>query len=137
MNAAAFNQTIALGAITGMRSMAGPAALARRYGGFWQPLISVMAAAEMIADKTPAAPDRIDTLPLAGRAAIGALVGGFIAHEEGGSVLFGGLLGASTAVIAAHLAYRLRKQLPLPGAVSGMIEDAVVMGIASLAARRT
>ena len=135
MNNASFSQTIALGTITGMRSMAGPAALARRYGGIWKPLLAVMAAGEMVADKSPLVPDRTDALPLAGRAFMGALVGGVVAHEEDGNLLLGALLGASTAVLAAHLAYHARKGLPVPPALGGMIEDAIVMAIAGLAAR--
>jgi uncharacterized membrane protein len=136
MNAAALNQTIALGAITGMRTMAGPAALARRYGGIWKPLMAVMAAGEMIADKTPGIPDRIDALPLAGRAVMGALVGGVIAREEDGNVVLGALVGASTAVVVAHLAYYARKRLPIPSAFGGVVEDGIVMAIAAISARR-
>jgi uncharacterized membrane protein len=136
MNTATLSQTIALGTITGMRSMAGPAALARRYGGIWRPLMAVMAAGEMIADKTSLVPDRTEALPLAGRAMMGALVGGVIAHEEDGNVLLGSLIGASTAVVAAHLAYHARKGLPISGALAGTIEDAFVMAISALAARR-
>jgi uncharacterized membrane protein len=136
MNTAAFSQTIALGAITGMRSMAGPAALAQRYGGIWKPLLAVMAAGEMVADKTSIVPDRTDALPLAGRAFMGAMVGGVVAHEEGGNLVLGALVGASTAVLAAHLAYHARKGLPVSSALGGVIEDAMVMAIAGLAARR-
>ncbi len=135
MNSVSFSQTVALGAITGMRSMAGPAALAQRYGGIWKPLLAVMAAGEMIADKAPGIPDRTDPLPLAGRALMGALVGGVIAHEEEGNLLLGAALGAATAVLAAHLAYHARKGLPVSSTLGGMIEDGMVMGIAALAAR--
>jgi uncharacterized membrane protein len=136
MNTASFSQTLALGTITGMRSMAGPAALANRYGGIWKPLLAIMAAGEMVADKTAIVPDRTDALPLAGRAFMGALVGGVVAHEEHGNLVLGALLGASTAVLAAHLAYHARKGLPVPSALGGAIEDGIVMAIAALAARR-
>src|SRR3954471_4691362 len=98
MNTASISRTIALGTITGMRSMAGPAALAQRYGGIWRPIIALLAAGEMIADKTALVPDRTDALPLAGRAMMGALVGGVIAREEHGNILLGSLVGASSAI---------------------------------------
>jgi uncharacterized membrane protein len=134
MKAVSLNETIALAAITGMRSMAGPAAVALRYDGALRRLVPVMAAAEMIADKTRHVGDRTDPLPLAGRAAMGALVGGFIAREHDDNQLLGALVGAATAVLAAELAFRVRKALPWSSVLGGMIEDGVVMAIAALAA---
>ncbi len=66
---------------------------------------------------------------------MGALVGGVIARERGGNVVLHGLAGASAAVIAAHLAYRARKALPLPGLAGGLLEDSIVTGIAAFYAR--
>jgi uncharacterized membrane protein len=134
MKLAFLNETIALSAMTGMRSMAGPAALALRYDGVLKRLVPVMAAAEMIADKTSLVGDRTDPLPLAGRAALGGLIGGVIAREQDGNPVLGILVGAATAVIVAHLAYRVRKALPVSGVLGGMIEDGLVMGIGALAA---
>jgi len=88
MNATALNQTIALGAITGIRSMAGPAAMALRHDGVLPGMVAMMAAGEMMLDKTAVIGDRIDPLPLAGRAIMGAIVGGIIAR-----VIFGGAYG--------------------------------------------
>jgi uncharacterized membrane protein len=82
MNAAALNATLTLGAITGVRSMAGPAALAARYDGPIKNVVAVLAAGEMIADKTSLVGNRIDPIPLAGRAVAGALVGGLIAARN-------------------------------------------------------
>ena len=121
---------VGLGAVTGMRSMAGPAALALPQGGAIQSVVGLLAAAEMIADKTPAVGDRIDPLPLAARAAIGGIVGGVVAHEERVNMFLGALLGASTAIAAAHLAYYLRKRIPGPSAFGGLVEDAVVVALA-------
>ena len=104
MNAASLNEIVALGAITGMRSMAGPAVLARRHGGMVHGVMAVLAAGEMVADKTTLIGDRIDPIPLAGRACMGALVGGLIARRERGHTLLGALIGGSAAVIVAHLA---------------------------------
>ena len=131
MNNTSIRRIIALGAITGMRSMAGAAALAFQYGGTSLRVMPVLAAAEMIADKTPAVGDRIAAAPLAARAVMGAIVGCVIAMEDNRNQLAGAALGAAAAVIAAHLAYHARKSLPVSTAVGGMLEDAVVVGLGS------
>lgn len=139
MNTRFFGETIALGAITGMRSMSGPAVLAlraRKQNALTR-TIPALAAGELIADKLPFMGDRIDPLPLAGRAMMGALVGGFIAREEKSNVVLGGLIGAATAVIVAHLAYRARLTAgDRLGPSAGFIEDGLVVGIGSALSRR-
>jgi len=125
-------KTLALGALTGMRSMAGPATLALRHGGLLGRVVGLLAASEMVADKTTLVPDRIDAGPLVGRAVLGAVVGGVVCYEDEENVLLGALLGASAAVVTAHLAYQARKRLPVSNAVGGMIEDAVVIGCGAL-----
>jgi uncharacterized membrane protein len=132
MNATALNETIALGALTGMRSMAGPSALASRYDGVLGRLLPVLAFGEMIADKTSAVGNRTDPVPLMGRAVIGAVVGGVIAHERHRNLIVHGLIGAAAAVAAAHLAYQVRKRLPLSNVMGGVLEDSLVIGIASM-----
>ncbi|HET7694155.1 MAG TPA: hypothetical protein VFK57_00455 [Vicinamibacterales bacterium] len=122
-------RTLAAGALTGMRSMAGPMALARSRGGNAARAIAVFGGAEMIADKTRFVGNRIDAAPLAGRAVIGAVVGGFVAHEYRENIAIGALLGASAAVAAAHLAYYVRRRLPVSNVVGGALEDAVVIGL--------
>ena len=129
MNSTAVCKIAGLGVLTGMRSMAGPATLALQHGGIVKHVMGIMAAGEMAADKTDLIGDRIDPIPLAGRAAMGAIVGGIIAHQERSQVWLGGVIGASAAVIAAHLAYQARTRLPLSTAVGGVVEDAVVVGL--------
>ena len=131
MKQTSIGKSLALGAITGMRSMAGATVLAANRGGPAARLFGLLAAGEMLADKTAFVPDRIEPLPLAGRAVLGALAGGFVAHEARDSVVAGALIGAAAAVAVAHLAYHLRRKSPLPNAVNGMIEDVVVTRIAS------
>lgn len=129
MNTTALTQTLALGAATGMRSFSGPAFLALQHGGPLQTIVPVMAAGEMIADKTPYIGNRTDPAPLAGRAVMGAVVGAVIAREQDEPIVVGMLIGAAAAVFAAHLAFQVRKRLPLPGVLAGFVEDAVVVGI--------
>lgn len=131
MNGRTLERIVALGALSGMRSMAGLATLVLPRSGVARPLVTLAAAGEMIADKTPLIGDRIDALPLTGRAIMGAAVGVLIAHEQDQNAVIGGLLGAAAALGAAHLAYHARKKLPLPGVAGGLLEDGLVIAIAS------
>ena len=131
MTRPALGRVLALGAITGMRSMAGPAVVATAHDGFLGRLLQSLAAGEMIADKTPYVGDRTEPLPLAGRAAMGGLVGGMAARDADASVLAGAVLGAAAAVAAAHVACHLRKRFSGSPALGGVIEDALVLAIAS------
>ena len=132
MTARTLKRILALGALTGVRSMAGAATLAAQRGGVLKPATALLAAGEMIADKTTFVGNRTDALPLAGRAAMGALLGGVIAAEEDQSVWLGVLVGAGIAVVTTHVAYHVRTRLPLTTTVSGLVEDALVLGAAML-----
>ena len=125
-----WKKIVALGALTGMRSMAGLATLARTHRRA-RSVMAFAAVGEMIADKTPWIADRIDPLPLGGRAIMGAAVGAFVANDQRQHVVLGAMIGAATAVAAAHLAYRVRKRLPLPGIAAGLLEDGLVLAIGS------
>jgi uncharacterized membrane protein len=129
-------ETLLLGAMTGVRSMSGAAALARARGGALGGATALLALGEMIADKTPVVGARIDPLPLAGRAVMGAVVGAAIAHETDANRLFGALLGASAAVAAAHIAYHLRTRAPMGNMIAGLLEDAAVVAAGAGAIRR-
>ena len=59
-----------------------------------------------------------------------------IAAEDGQSVWLGVLVGAGVAVATTHVAYHLRRRLPLSTTVSGLVEDALVIGAATLYARQ-
>jgi len=135
MTGTTLRQILALGVLTGARSMAGLATLAVQHGGVLKPVMGVMAAGEMVADKTPLVGNRTDAFPQAGRAVMGALVGGFIAREAREAVWVGAIVGAAAAVAATHLAYQLRTRLPLSTAAGGLLEDALVLGAGSLYAR--
>jgi uncharacterized membrane protein len=110
--------------------------MALRFGGVSEGVFGVMAAGEMLADKTSFVGNRTDALPLAGRALVGAVVGAIVAREHGSSLVAGMALGAATAVAAAHLAYRLRRHLPVSNVVGGMLEDGLALGLAASYATR-
>lgn len=131
MNATWLPETLALATLTGMRSLSGAAILAHRAGGPLQYAVGVLAAGEMLADKTTLVGNRTDPLPLAGRAAIAALIGGVLAHRAHANVVAGGLAAAAAAVAAAHLAFHVRRRLP-DGALGGLIEDAAVLALAAV-----
>jgi uncharacterized membrane protein len=142
---------IGIGLVAGMRSLTAPAVvsdrLARsRNGGLvalpvrllQSPAVAaalkVMAAGELVADKTPGIPARIEPLPLAARAATGALSGAAVAAADGESAATGALLGGLAAVVATygmyHLRRRLAEALPVPDALLGLAEDALAVAVA-------
>lgn len=137
MTSTAFRKTLALGILTGMRSMAGITALAaeRDDDGAFTRGVALLAASEMFVDKTPFVGRRIDPIPLAGRAVMGAIVGGVVAHDDDSNVVLGSLIGASVAIAASYAAYHARTRLPLSNAVGGMVEDAVVVALGSAVAQ--
>ena len=129
MNSTVFARTVALGALTGMRTLAGPMALSRTHRGSLTGLVALLGGAEMAADKTSFVGNRTDAAPLAARAVVGALVGGLVAREARASVVAGGLIGAAAAIAAAHLAFYARTRLPISNVAGGALEDAIVIGL--------
>ena len=141
-------RTVALAAISGVRSMAAPALLARAVGrGDVSGLratpfaalgdervstaLQVLMAGEMAGDKTPFIPSRTSAGPLFGRALSGALVGSalFVSRERPG--LSGALLGAASALGGVYAADRLRSAttqgLGLPDPLFGLLEDGLIL----------
>jgi uncharacterized membrane protein len=152
-----YRQAVEMGALAGLRSMAAPAMvsehLSRDEGarGRESPLpflaapgvalgLKVLAAGEMVADKTPWIPDRTSPFPLAGRGVMGALVGAALSSGEGLRPEVGAALGGASAVAAAHAAYQLRRRLGeatrLPDPLLGAIEDLVVVACGLQVLRR-
>lgn len=129
-------RVLALGIVTGMRSMAGAATLAAPHGGAVRAATAIMAIGEMIADKTAVIGNRTDAGPQTGRALMGALLGAFVAHEDGEPAWLGALVGAGAAIAATHLSYQWRTRVPLPITLAGLLEDAVVIGAGTLYATR-
>jgi uncharacterized membrane protein len=137
-----------MGAITGLRTMAAPAALSRavsdgRIEGleetpfpiFGSPKISmalrIMEIGEFIVDKLPVTPSRTSPPPLIGRAASGAFVGAVLFASENRRTAVGGVLGAAAALASAYAGERLRVQaaerLGMPDPVVALLEDGLVL----------
>jgi uncharacterized membrane protein len=129
-------RVLALGAVTGVRSMSGAAAVAAHRGGIVAGATAILAIGEMIADKTAIVGNRTDAGPQAGRALIGALLGALVAHEDGQPAWRGALVGAGTAIVATHLSYRWRTRGPLPITLAGLLEDAIVVGAGTVYAQQ-
>jgi uncharacterized membrane protein len=125
----------ALGAVTGLRTTAGPAALGLR--GRWGRrgrIAAVLAATgEMAFDKLPAVPPRSDLPSLTGRMISGAFTG----RELGGAS--GAGAAAACALATAYGSQRLRalvgERTGLPDVLIGALEDGVVIAVAAGATR--
>ena len=135
---------IGLAAVAGSRSMMAPALLShalkdhrsrrlkRSWLGWMQSsgaatVFKVLTVGELIGDKLPGAPDRIETPGLVGRALSGALVGTTLYVRQGCSAWAGATWGVLGAVAASYACYYLRQQLdestPVPDPGWGVVED--------------
>src|SRR5688572_7453194 len=111
-------QALGLGAVAGMRVFAAPALLSHflsndpagalyntRLRYLQRPFVATglkfLVGAELIADKLPAAPDRIAPPPLVARILTGAVVGATVAGANERPKMTGALLGVVGAVVAS------------------------------------
>jgi uncharacterized membrane protein len=125
-----------LGAAAGARSATPLAALAQRRGGPVRILATLAAAGELVVDKLPGTPSRLEPGPLGGRIVLGALAGAVLARRAGAGVVAPALIAAVAAVAASHAgaswrAYASRRGFGTPGALA---EDAAAVIAASIAA---
>jgi uncharacterized membrane protein len=137
-----------MGAITGLRTTAAPAALSRavsegRIEGLEDTPFSLLGVpgvsmvlrifeiGELIVDKLPVTPSRTSLPPLLGRMASGALVGAALFASEDRDTAVGGLLGAAAALASAYAGESLRvraaQRLGVPDPLGALIEDAIVL----------
>ena len=142
----------AIGAVAGLRSMAAPAIISKfaSSGGMevthskigflnsatTSRAMTLLAAAEGIADKLPFIPNRTQAGPLIFRAISGGVSGAALCSATKRSVLAGAVFGALGAVGASYAAYELRKRatkrLHLPDQVIALVEDAVAAGVGTM-----
>jgi uncharacterized membrane protein len=98
----------------------------------------LLAAGELVADKLPMTPSRLQPGALFGRVMSGAAVGIAAASRAGGTPVLGGLLGAGGALAGAYAGYHARQALGragVPDPVCGVVEDGVTIGLGLLALR--
>ena len=144
-----------LGVMSGMRSMAGPATITRRAvqepKGFESTLFRLLTkrpmsglatlgqVGEIVLDKLPILPNRIDPLPLLGRAFYGGAAAAAAFAEARRPIILGVGIGAAAAVASAHVFYRLRvgitKGLHLPDLPVAVAEDVGVYALGRVVKR--
>jgi len=133
-----------IGAVAGLRSFTAPALLAQaartqsidlRDGpcAFLATeqaadIATGIALAELVVDKLPGTPARIETFPLAARAVSGAIVGAAVCTARKQDPVPGAVVGALAAIGASFLGYAFRKRFP--GFIMALIEDAATIAIA-------
>jgi uncharacterized membrane protein len=141
------SRALGLGAISGLRSLSGPAFVSRAasrgdldldgtvfafFGSqrIFKALV-LMELGELVGDKLPATPSRTSLPPLLGRAASGALVGATVFVSEGRRATTGAALGSTAAIAGAFAGERLRalavEKTGLPDPVVALAEDAAVL----------
>ena len=101
--------------------------------------LGLAAAGELVGDKLPMVPPRIEPPSLIGRSATGALVGAAVARESGQPLLPGTLVGVAGAIAGSYGGYYARRGLGrltgLPDPFWGGVEDVVALGLGALAVR--
>jgi uncharacterized membrane protein len=137
-------RSLAIGAATGGRSFSGIAAVSLSSTPDERPLgspvakvlVGLLAVGELVLDKSPKAPDRLEWRGLAGRIVFGGASAGLLARRHGAPTFPQFVVGMSAALTAAFAGHWGRSRLAgrfgadLPGA---LIEDGVVQSLAWVA----
>jgi uncharacterized membrane protein len=144
----AYTASAAIGVVAGLRSMTAPAIVSRAAASgdlrIEQPglkllgsaasanTFAILAAGEILADKTSYIPNRIDPAPLIGRILTGGLCGAAICSAKRQSVVLGSILGGCAAIGGTFLGYHLRKSAVrnrhIPDLKVALAEDAIAVG---------
>ena len=145
---------LALGVVAGMRSQMPLAILSWKFRGmaedgknevlsalvrkaWFAPALTTLAVGELIGDKLPMTPSRLDTGPLLGRLLFGGLAGGAAAHQFGQRSGVGALAGASGALMGSVAGYYARRTIVkasgVPDPVVAIAEDALALGVGTWA----
>jgi len=97
--------------------------------------IAELAISELIADKLPFTPNRLNAGPLASRIASGAICGAAVCAVKR-PLAAGALLGGLGAIAGALAGHHVRKSLSrdMPDFATGLLEDALAVGGGALVA---
>jgi uncharacterized membrane protein len=118
-----------LGLATGLRTFSAPAALALRKRPLNAPRRTVLLAAlgELVADKLPSMPSRLERRGLTGRLLSSSATGGSLAGPTGAAT------AAVAAVASAVAGNRARSAIASP--IAAFAEDGLAIALASIGAR--
>jgi uncharacterized membrane protein len=148
-------RALGLGAISGLRSLSGPAFVSRAASdgrldldgtplgimssSYVSKALLMMALGELVGDKLSVTPSRTSPPVLLWRAVSGGLAGSASFVSEGRRAATGGVLGSSAAIAAAIAGERLRalagEKTGLPDPLFALAEDAVVLLVGSRSLR--
>ena len=139
--------SILLGAASGLRSQIGLAVLAVRSDPSLPPILRqpwtrrvlvAGAVGELIADKLPNIPSRLEPPGIAGRLVLGGLAAGLFARTRQAPWLPACGIGAASAIVAAKVGHDLRAQLAkqVPDPAVAVVEDTLALGLATEGAAR-
>lgn len=132
-------RALALGLAAGGRATLGIAApVVARGPVAARVLLGLAVAGELVGDKLPRTPDRTEPGSLAGRAVSGVIGGAVLARRAGRGPVPTAVLGGAAALAGSFLGIGWRRAAVgrLPAVPAALIEDAVVLGLASYAVRR-
>src|SRR3954447_26335354 len=139
--------SVLLGAASGARGQLGVATVVARSdpslpGIFRHPwtrrLLVAAAVRELVVDKLPATPSRLEPAGIAGRLAMGALAGGLFAQTRRAPWFPAAAIGAASAIVAAKIGHDVRARLAqrAPDPAIAVVEDALALGLAVAGASR-
>jgi uncharacterized membrane protein len=100
----------------------------------WTRRVLVAAAAgELIADKLPNTPSRLEPAGIVGRLVLGALAASLYAQTRRAPWPPAAAIGAASAIAAAKIGHDLRAQLAtrVPDPAVAVVEDTVALGLAT------
>ena len=147
---------LALGLVTGMRSTLAPAMTSRALAARddiddadepartlashrAQQVLVPMAAAELLGDKMPFAPDRTIVPSMMFRALSGGVTAAALASMRREPMLLPALIGATAALVSSKIGLGLRKPYqpqPLLNAALGLAEDGLALTVGNAGLRR-
>ena len=133
-----------LGALSGVRSMLGPAVVSHALGAEHrkrlQQTTTVLAVAELLADKLPFVPARTAWLPFLGRMANAGLSAYFATRGDTRTRYAAAAVGAVSAGVSTRLSYEVRHfastRLGVSNTVAGVVEDLGALANFAIASAR-
>ena len=143
----ALGGSVLLGAASGLRGQIGVAVIAVRSDPSLPPILRhrwsrrvLVAAAvgELIADKLPSTPSRLEPPGIVGRLVLGALAAGLFAQTRQAPWPPASGIGAASAIVAAKIGHDIRAQLAkqVPDPAVAVVEDTVALSLAIEGAAR-